>query len=71
MNVTVDQPTAPGYLTVWPGAMAMPGTSNVNFAAGETTASLIVVRIGADRRTNFFNAFGATHVNADVVGYFD
>ena len=49
----------------------MPGTSNVNFAAGETTANLIAVRIGADRRTNFFNGFGSTHVIADVVGYFD
>ena len=71
MNVTVAEPTEAGYLTVWPGATVMPGTSNVNFTAGKTTANLIVVRIGPDRRTNFFNAYGSTHVIADVVGYYN
>jgi len=70
MNVTVDQPTVGGYLTVWPSASPMPGTSNLNFGAGMTTSNLVVVRIGADRRVNFANAYGSTHVIADIVGYF-
>jgi hypothetical protein len=71
MNVTVTQPTVTGYLTVWPSASPMPATSNVNFGPGMTTANLVVVRIGADRRVNIANAYGTTHVIADVVGYFD
>lgn len=71
MNVTVDQPTVGGYLTVWHSVSPMPGTSNLNFGPGMTTSNLVVVRIGADRRVNFANAYGSTHVIADVVGYFD
>ena len=71
MNVTADQPTVGGYLTVWPSASPMPGTSNLNFGPGMTTSNLVVVRIGADRRVNFANAYGSTHVIADIVGYFD
>jgi hypothetical protein len=36
-----------------------------------TTSNLVAVRIGADRRVSFANAYGSTHVIADVVGYFD
>jgi hypothetical protein len=71
MNVTVDQPTTGGYITVWPGGSPLPDSSNLNFGPGTSVANLVVVRIGTDRRINYFNAYGSTHVIADIVGYFD
>jgi hypothetical protein len=38
LNVTVTQPKAAGFLTVYPGAQPRPGTSNLNFRAGQTVA---------------------------------
>jgi len=70
MNVTVAAPSAAGYLTVWPATGPMPDSSNLNFSAGEVTANLVVVPLDGDGYVKFFNAFGATHVIADVVGYY-
>ena len=70
MNVTVAAPTVGGYLTVWPAGGPMPGSSNLNFSAGEVTANLVVVPLGADGRVSVYNAFGSAHVIADVVGYY-
>jgi hypothetical protein len=63
LNITVTQPTAEGFLTVWPLAdttIATPGhgqpaTSFVNFAAGQTVANTVVVGLGT----------GVTDVNGD------
>ena len=48
----------------------MPGSSNLNFSAGQVTANLVVVPLGPDGRVSMYNAFGSTHVIADVVGYY-
>lgn len=70
MNVTVDGPTAPGFLTVWPSGEARPGVSNLNFLPGQTVPNLVTVKTGANGRVNVFNSTGATSVVADVVGYY-
>ncbi|TML20193.1 MAG: hypothetical protein E6G39_00230 [Actinobacteria bacterium] len=70
MNVTVATPTSGGYVTVWPAGRAMLDSSNLNFRAGQVTANLVVVPLGTDGGVSFFNAFGSTHVIADVVGYY-
>ena len=70
MNVTVAAPTVGGYLTVWPAGGAMPGSSNLNFSAGQVTANLVVVPLGPAGLVSVYNAFGSTHVIADVVGYY-
>lgn len=71
MNVTVTQPTSPGFLTVYPGDVPLPLASNVNFQAGRTVPNLVIVRVPPSGVVNFYNAHGSTHVIADVVGYFD
>ena len=48
---------------------AFPGTSNLNFVAGETVANLVVVGLGAGERVSLLNAAGAAHVIVDVTGY--
>lgn len=71
LNVTVTGSTAGSFLTVWPSGVAKPNASNLNFAAGQTTANLVVVKIGTDGNINLATAVGSTHVVIDVVGYFD
>lgn len=71
LNVTVTGGTADSYLTVFPAGDALPTASNVNFTAGQTTANLVVVKVGTNGAVAFNNAFGSLDVIVDVVGYFD
>jgi dienelactone hydrolase len=69
LNVTVNDPDANGFVTVFPCGTSVPATSNVNFRAGQTIANLVIVRP---------NAVGAicltsstpTHLIADLQGWF-
>jgi hypothetical protein len=71
LNVTVTQPTAGGYLTVWGDQTAQPTASNLNFSAGQTVPNLVVAPVGADGRVAFFNgSAGTVHLIADVAGYY-
>ena len=70
LNVTVDQPTGSGYLTVWPTGEAQPLASSHNFVPGLTVANLVLAKVGSGGQVSIFNSFGATHVVVDVVGYF-
>lgn len=70
LNVTVDQPTASGFLTVWPTGESQPFTSTHNFAPGLTVANLVLAKMGASGQVSIFNSSGNTHIIADVVGYF-
>ena len=68
MNVTVDAPSRGGFLTVFPAGEAVPGTSNINMPAGKTVPNLVAVRLGGGA-VSFYNAFGTSHVIADVTAY--
>jgi uncharacterized protein (DUF1501 family) len=70
LNVTVTQPTAAGYLTVWPAGAERPTASSLNFVAGQTVPNHVVAKLGADGSIAVFNSAGRSHVVADVVGYF-
>jgi hypothetical protein len=70
LNVTVDQPTSAGFLTVWPTGEAQPLASSHNFVPGLTIANLVLAKVGAGGQISIFNSGGFTHVVADVVGYF-
>ncbi len=70
MNVTVDQPTGPGYLTVWPTGEPQPLASSHNFVQGLTVANLVLAKVGTGGLVSIFNSFGSTHVIVDIVGYF-
>ena len=71
LNVTVTQPTAASHLTVYPGDVALPLASNLNYVAGSTVPNLVTVRVPEDGVVRFHNAFGTVHVLADVVGFYD
>ena len=70
LNVTVTEPSTAGHLTAWPAGQTLPSTSNLNYEAGQTVPNLVVVKVGTNGRVNLFNSAGATHVVADVAGWY-
>jgi hypothetical protein len=70
LNVTVDQPSSAGYLTVWPTGSPQPLASSHNFVQGLTIANLVLAKVGTGGQVSIFNSAGGTHVVVDVVGYF-
>ncbi|HEY4609573.1 MAG TPA: hypothetical protein VIH06_10230, partial [Ilumatobacteraceae bacterium] len=70
VNVTVDQPTSSGFLTVWPTGEPQPLASSHNFVPGLTIANLVLAKVGAGGQISIFNNAGQTHVVVDIVGYF-
>ena len=71
LNVTVTDSTKNSFLTVYPTGSAAPNASNLNFAAGQTIANLVVVPVGTDGEVSFKTALGNVQVIADVVGFYD
>ncbi len=74
LNVTVVNPSAPGFLTVFPcitgvGPLKPPDTSNVNFAEGQTVANLVVVGISADSEV-CFQGNADLDVIVDLMGWY-
>ena len=70
LNVTVTNPTAPSYLTVWPDGTTRPLASDLNFVGGLTIANLVIVKLGSNGKVDIYNAAGSTDVIVDVVGWY-
>ena len=70
LNVTVTEPTAAGFVTVFPTGTVRPTASNLNFVAGQTTPNLVIAKVGAGGMVSLFNFVGRTQLIADVVGWF-
>ena len=71
VNVTVTNPTAPSYLTVFPSGESMPLAANLNYVAGNTVPNLVTAKLGTGGRLSIYNAAGSTDVIADVAGWYD
>ena len=69
MNVTVTNPSAHAYLTVFPNGEPVPNASNLNFVAGQTVPNLVLARVGAGSSVNLMINSGTADVVADVVGW--
>ncbi len=69
LNVTVARPTERSFVTVWQTGSARPTASNLNMSAGETNPNLVVAKVGSGGAVSLYNAFGSTHLIADVVGW--
>jgi hypothetical protein len=67
LNVTVTEPTQPGFLTAYPCGQALPGTSNLNYVPGQTIAASVLVPPGANGQVCLYVS-GTTHVVVDVFG---
>jgi hypothetical protein len=69
LNVTVDQPSGPGFVTVFPCGGMPPLASNLNYAAGQVVANLATAAVPASG-TVCLSTWAATHLVIDVSGYF-
>ncbi|NEA54463.1 right-handed parallel beta-helix repeat-containing protein [Streptomyces sp. SID13666] len=70
MNVTVTEPVAGGFLTVYPHGDDRPTASNLNWTPGQTIPNLVTVQV-KDGKVSFYNgSAGTVHVLADLLGYF-
>jgi len=71
MNVTVTGATNSGYVTAYPAGATLPTASNINFAAGQTIANLVSVKLGTSGQVTIHNgSTGPVQLIADVAGYY-
>ena len=71
LMVTVTAPTDGGALTAYPDGTTRPGTSNANWATGQTIANTAVVPAGTDGAVDFYNSnSGTIQLVIDCSGYF-
>jgi hypothetical protein len=71
MNVTVVNPTAGSFLTVYPADASKPLASSLNWGAGQgATPNAVTSDVSADGRVSFYNNGGYVDVIADIVGYY-
>jgi hypothetical protein len=68
VNVTVTEPSDPGFATVHPCGTAVPPTSTVNYLAGENRANQAMVGLGNGAVCVF--VVTAAHVVVDLAGWF-
>jgi len=80
VNVTAIDPTAAGFLAVYPGGTANPGTANITFSGGQTVGNMVTVGLGPDSSTGATQSFtvydgpssngGNVDFTADLEGYY-
>jgi hypothetical protein len=72
LSVTVVNPTAASYLTVFPADAPRPLASNLNWVAGQApTPNAVTATLASDGRLAFYNLTGSVDVLVDVVGYYE
>jgi hypothetical protein len=69
VNLTGIAPSAATFLTVFPGP-TLPNSSDLNPAAGETRANLVVATVNANGTISVFNNTGSLDVLVDVLGWY-
>jgi hypothetical protein len=65
LNVTVDAPAGPGFVTVFPCGTSLPLASNVNFVAGQTVSNAVTTALGTGGKVCVYSMTSA-HVVVDV-----
>lgn len=69
VNVTVTEPAAGGFVTVYPCGETRPNTSSLNYGAGQTVANSVLVKPGSGGKVCAYTS-AAAHILADIGGYF-
>jgi len=73
LNLTVTGGTAPGLLRLYPGDQALPATSNINYALGETVTNNAVMSLSRDGLGTLkvrCESAGTVQFILDISGYF-
>ncbi len=69
-TLTVVRPQASGYIRICAAETNCPGTSDLNFSAGQTTSNMVLMSSGLENGVELFNGSGgAVHLVVDVTGY--
>ncbi len=68
LNVTVTEPEAGGYVTVFPCGQALPNASNLNVVAGQTVPNLALVQLGTAGAVCLYTT-GRAQLIVDVAGW--
>jgi hypothetical protein len=68
LNVTVVNPTAPGYLSVYAKGATQPMASNIDYVTGQVVPNLVEVGTGTAGEVTFYASMPADIV-VDVEGY--
>lgn len=70
-NVTIANPTAPGYLSLYPADHTWPGTANLTWTAGAApTPNQVTVALSPSGAVAAYNFAGTVDVVVDVFGYY-
>jgi hypothetical protein len=69
LNLTVDQPSGPGFVTAYPCGGQPPVASNLNYDTGQVVANLATAPVGISGAVCIFT-WADTHLVVDVSGYF-
>jgi hypothetical protein len=69
LSLTVTGAANTGYATIWPSGAAMPGTSNINWTAGQTRANGVILALGAGGSVDVYVS-SAAQVIVDISGAF-
>ena len=70
LNVTVDAPTAPGFLTAWPTGANRPLASNLNYLWMQTVPNQVTVALGPDGAIQLYTNAGCPRAVVDVFGWY-
>jgi len=69
LNVTVVNPVADGFITVWPCSVAKPNASSLNYVTGQVVANGVIAPVGSSGKV-CFAAFRDTDLIVDIAGWF-
>ena len=69
INLTVDQPEGPGYLSVAPANAVSGGSSALNFLAGQVVANFAITAADANGCFRVYTTV-RTHIIVDITGWF-
>ena len=69
LNVTVTDAQGAGFVTVFPCGQPRPLASTLNYVTGSTVANAAITKIGDGGKVCLLTS-AATHLIADVTGYF-
>lgn len=68
LNVTAIRPSDSGWLTVYPCTAQVPGSSNVNYVAGDISPNAVLATVSADGEVCIYTT-AASDIIADVNAY--
>ncbi len=70
LNVTAVDPTAAGFITVWPCGVARPLASNLNYVAGDIVANGVIASVGSPGSVCLYSQ-KETDLIVDIAGWFE